>query len=180
MGKMSLTKVSALKLGLSKKVLTDTACAYEDKVPVMRLLGRVNDFQTGESTYGPWVKLKGRFEGINLLTGESIMGSEAHIPGGGGLNSQIAAILKETKKDDDTGEIEIGFDVYVLANSARDGYEYMVENVMPTDGVLDPMEDLKKKLPALPNQPKLATPEASEPETTTTEKKTGLFGKNKK
>lgn len=40
------------------------------KVPLLQVLGRVSSVKPGESDNGPYLKLKGMFEGTNLVTGE--------------------------------------------------------------------------------------------------------------
>jgi len=41
-----------------------------EPVPILRVVGHVNGYKTGQSDYGDYVELKGSFQGTNLLTGE--------------------------------------------------------------------------------------------------------------
>lgn len=43
-------------------------------VPLMRVLGNVTGYATGDSDFGPYTKLKGQFQATNLQTGEVLEG----------------------------------------------------------------------------------------------------------
>lgn len=89
----------------------------------------------GESKFGEWIKLNGRFKAINYRGEEFIAGS-AFLP------PDLAQMVSDRLEKSETGQIQFLFDVFARYDAAlATSYGYIVEPVR-AQGVADPLEEL--------------------------------------
>jgi hypothetical protein len=129
-----------------------TGVIFPDNTPILRIIGQVTGFTSGESDYGPWVKFRGDFQGTNLLTGEVCRSRAWHVPDL--IGDDIVAALKEA----DNTAVEVAGDITVSPMTSAQGYSY---EVMPLVDVArdDPLERLKVLVDEKWPMAKLAPPE---------------------
>ena len=107
-----------------------------DVIPLFTIIGQVIGHTTGESDYGPWIKLKGRFRAENLLTGEVSSSAAAMLPDE--ATDPLLAVLAI----DGASSVDMAFEVGLqLDDSAATGYTYNVRPLIaPSED--DPLERL--------------------------------------
>lgn len=146
---MALIKKITVKsvIGDVKKIFKGVT----EKTAIMRVVGIARSMQAGESDYGPWVKYKGTFNGINLITGEEMTAPYCLLP-------EVASCLIENQLSaEGVTSIEFGFDLYIKPSDTPIGFEYLAEPLVePKDA--DPLSHLSKSLPAPPKVNKKALP----------------------
>jgi hypothetical protein len=105
-------------------------------VDIMRVMGVAKKLQVGESDNGEWLAFKGNFEYINLITGESHVGSRCFLPAP--IDSMVEAQLEGNTA------VEFAFDITVVeVEESATGYEYGAKTILkPSEN--DPMEMLKQ------------------------------------
>ena len=146
---MALTKKITVKsvIGDVKKMFKGVT----EKTAIMRVVGIARSMQAGEGDYGPWVKFKGTFQGINLLTGEEMTAPYCLLP-------EVASCLVENQLGaDDVTSVEFGFDLYIKPSDTPIGFEYLAEPLVEPTGA-DPLAHLSKSLPAPPKVNQKALP----------------------
>ncbi len=127
------------------------------ELDLFRVAGIAVDSKTGESNFGQWVALIGKFQSLNLLTGEVMRAAKLFLP-----DVALEMIQGEMAAQGPEGRgigfaFIIGVKLDEAANSAK-GYVYYAKPVM-APAVDDPMEKLLSALPA----PKIkALPEPKE------------------
>lgn len=125
-------------------------------VELYTIVGQVIGHTTGESDYGPWVKLKGRFRAVNKSTGEVINSPVAMLP------DEATTPLLTVLAVDGASSVDMAFDVNArIDDSVAVGYQYEVKPLMePSED--DPLERLAASVDskALPAPKKDKTPPA--------------------
>lgn len=87
----------------------DVFSATGKPVKVMRVLGQVSGFSTGESDFGSYVKLFGQFLATNMVTGEETPASTALLPNE--VGEPLAAAVKAGAESVDFAvELYVEFD----------------------------------------------------------------------
>lgn len=143
-------------------------------MPLFNIIGQASDFTTGQSDYGPYVKLLGVFKAVNIDTGEEFRSGACMLPGSG--NDMVYGALRGLGEQG--GAVEFAFRVGVKRDkSAGVGYAYDVEQVVVA-GQADPLAALEKslmppKLAAVTDQSAGSAPAAVE------EKQTGTGSKKR-
>lgn len=130
-----------------------------DPVQILQVIGRCTGYVPGESDNGPYVKLKGEFQGVNLLTGEVI-------------ENIATAILPNFVGDLVAGAVQSGaesvdFAVVISVNYNEDAatmYEFTAESLLPPQqskaiaGILGQLQAAGVALPAPAKLAALAAP----------------------
>jgi len=141
----------------------------KDIVPLYRIFGQANGVKTGESDYGAWVALTGRFEAVvtmpdenGVASMESFAAPQCFLPEP--MNTIIADELKRTDENGkrEVESLEFAFDVGVKAAKTSVGYEYTCVPLMERSGA-DPLLALREKVAALP-APKAAQKQLAAPD----------------
>lgn len=111
-----------------------------DQIELFNIIGQVIGHQVGESTFGPWVKLKGRFRATNTTTGDVFNSSVAMLP------DEITDPVLAALTLDGAASVDMAFDIGVkIDDSTAVGYVYVVKPLMkPSED--DPLERLQKQL----------------------------------
>lgn len=127
-------------MGNMKEIIRESGKKNGEKVGLFTIIGQVIGFTTGESQYGPWVKLKGRFRATNVLTGEVFTSSVAMLPDE--ATDPILAALTL----DDVSSVDCGFDIAAkIDDTTAVGYQYVVTPLMkPAED--DPLERLNRQI----------------------------------
>ena len=105
-----------------------------------QVIGIASAVQTGESNYGAWQCLSGRFRAVNLETGEGVESRNAFLP-------TIAHDLVAPQVVDGA---QVEFALIIGARrseSSLSGYEYTAEPIFDLSGA-DPMDQLAKRVEA--------------------------------
>lgn len=131
-------------------------------VPLMTVIGQVSSIKPGEADNGPFVKLMGVFEAVNLQTGEVISDvGVAILPNF--VSTQIANAIQAGGEN---VQFAVQLDVK-FKESAAVGYEFEARSLMPTQES-DAVKAIKQSLqaagvmlPAPKTAPQLAAPAAS-------------------
>lgn len=111
-----------------------------DIFPLFHIIGQVISHQNGESDYGPWVKLKGRFRATNLVTGEVSSSAVAMLPDE--ITDNIVAALEL----DDVHGLEMAFEVSArVDDSSAVGYNYVSRPLIDASDT-DPLEALAARV----------------------------------
>lgn len=132
MGVTIVTKLSAKKV--CGKVSPPTT-----KTPLMEVYGIATDVKTGESNFGPWVALIGRFRATRLSDGEVFQSGVCHLP------RMAIELITPLLNADGADSLEFGFSVGVIPAENAFGYEYYVESMLePSES--DPLEMLTKRI----------------------------------
>lgn len=148
---------------LIRKLTAKSVCGKIEKpTKITRLFsvfGIATKTKTGSSDYGTWTALVGRFEAINIATGEVFEAPQCFLPEP--LNTMIAEALDEVEEtEDDDGNVttervnkSLGFSVEIgiKPSDVPIGYEYTTKENVKAD-VDDPLaalrETTQKTLPA--------------------------------
>jgi len=120
-----------------------------DKIELYTIIGQVIGHTTGDSDYGPWIKLKGRFRATNKLTGDIYNSAAAMLP------EEATDPLLAVLAIDGASSVDMGFDIALqIDDSSATGYVYTVTPLMsPSED--DPLERLAA---SLDGQKKLSAP----------------------
>ena len=113
-----------------------TGVTFPPNTGILRVIGQVTGYTTGESDYGPWTKFRGDFQGINLLTGEECRSRACHVPDL--MGDDIVAALKI----EGNTAVEFAVDITVSPMNSAQGYSY---EVVPLVDVArdDPLDRLR-------------------------------------
>lgn len=145
-----IRKISSGQMGLDSATLRkEVDNADGATVAVMRIIGNVSDFDKDDfGGKGEWVRLKGIFRGINILTDEKFRSTRAFLPGG--ADELVMAQLQIAKEDNPSAVLQVAFDFHVKASETGTGYSFEYENILPEEKSIDPLENLMEIVPALP------------------------------
>lgn len=138
---------------ISAKKVCGKVAPPSTKTPLMEVYGIATDVKTGESSFGPWVALIGRFRATRLSDGEVFQSGVCHLP------RMAIELITPLLNADGADSLEFGFAVGVVPADNPFGYEYYVESMLePSES--DPLEMLTKRIgqvskAALPSPKKL-------------------------
>lgn len=138
-----LKKVSvSTVLNLKSKGIRELCSSGE--VAIMRIMGIVNKAEADEGDNGTFIRFRGEFNAVNLVTGEDCMSTVAFLP------SPIDELLHQqiVKSTDENGNaaIQFAFEITVKeSEKSTTGYEYDVNSLLETK-VSDPLQALKASL----------------------------------
>ena len=144
---------------LIRKVTAKSICgkmtAPEKAKRLFSVFGIATKTKSGSTDYGMWTALVGRFEAVNIETGEVFEAPQCFLPEP--LNTMIAEALDEVVTDDEGNEsrvnTSVGFSVEVgiKPSDVPIGYEYTTKENVKAD-TADPLAALRestaKTLPA--------------------------------
>ena len=137
----TIIKKLSVKTVVGEIILADLP--EKGSVDVMRAVGIATGTQTGMSTYGEWVALKGSFQAVNLLNGEEFRSNKCFVPDV--VTDGIAVALSQ----EGTTSVEFGVLVSVKRNpSVAKGYDYAVSPLIEQDEAA-PLGTLLTRVPAL-------------------------------
>jgi len=129
------------------------------------VIGVAHRTRRGDGDNGPWVSLIGRFEAVNIITGEVYSAPQCFLPKP--MDEVLAFQLEEMEPmtdsdgkvlldaDDNertkrvTDSVQFAFEISVKPNETAIGYEYVTAPIVEPGGA-DPLADLRKQLPKLP------------------------------
>lgn len=132
MSKTFVTKISVKKV--CGKLTPPT-----EKIALMEVFGMATEMKTGESNYGPWVALLGRFRAIRLTDGEVFESGTCHLP-----RLAIELVTPYLKKEG-VDSLEFGFIIGVVPAENAYGYEFYAESLSePSES--DALEVLAKRV----------------------------------
>ena len=105
-----------------------------------QVMGIASAIQAGESNYGAWECLSGRFRAVNLETGEEVEAGKAFLPG---LAHDLVA-----SQIVDGAQVEFALIIGSRRSDASPvGYEYTAQPVLELSEA-DPMNQLAKRVEA--------------------------------
>lgn len=140
---------------LIRKVTAKSICGKmsppEKAKRLFSVFGIATKTKTGASDYGSWTALIGRFEAVNIETGEVFEAPQCFLPEP--LNTMIAEALDEVDEDENRVNTSVGFSVEVgiKPSDVPIGYEYTTKENVKAD-TADPLAALReqtaKTLPA--------------------------------
>lgn len=130
-----------------------------DPVPLLRVIGQVTGYKTGNTDYGDFVELRGSFMGTNLVTGEQMDNvSRAILP-----DVVADAVASAIKNGAEAAEFAIEIDV-TYDEAAATSYTYGVRTLLKIAAaapVLGIMERLAATGITMTPAKQLAAPKAS-------------------
>jgi len=126
-------KITLSSMGLGKTVIRAAVDGETGPVSLARILGKSTAAEPKQTDFGESIKLKGTFQGTNLLTGETFTSAVAYIP------DFIADPLAEALKETDS--VEFAIEIFAKASTKSPvGYEYGVRSLLetrPANAILD-------------------------------------------
>jgi hypothetical protein len=137
-------------MGNLKEVIRESEKKNGETVELFTIIGQVIGHSTGESTYGPWVKIKGRFRATNKITGDIFNSAVAMLP------DEAMDPLLAVLAIDGASSVDMAFDINAKIDDATAvGYVYEVVPLMkPSED--DPLERLALTLAPPPAKGKAA------------------------
>lgn len=164
-------------MAMVRKITAKVVCGMPDKRAIinsdgepmwqMAVYGSAHRSIAGETDYGPYIKFRGRFEAINLDSGETFQSSNLILP-------PIAEeLLEDALTADNVKSVEFGLRVGVRKDeSSVSGYVWVAESIRDTEET-DPLERLRAELTDAKVIPMLESPEkeAEKPATRSRAKK---------
>lgn len=164
-----MAKIEMLKKLTAKAIMGAKIKAPEVATKLFTIFGEANDIKRGETNFGPWVALCGRFEAVktDTETGEvtTYSSAQAFIPEP--LHGMIVAAVVEAKKKED-GAVQFACDVILKPRpDLAIGYEYIAKPLMEASQA-DPLAQLRAMVAS--QTPALSAPVKTEAETATEEK----------
>lgn len=158
-------------MAMVRKITAKIVCGKPDKKEIinsdgdpiwmMTVYGNTHRSIAGETDYGPYLKFRGKFEAVNIVTGELFTS----------MNLILPPIAEELVEDALTREGVSSVDFALKVGVRRDddaisGYQWVAESVTETEGE-DPVARMRAKLQDMKVIPLLGNPEEtaeSEPE----------------
>ena len=127
-------------MGNLKEVIRESGKANGETVPLFTIVGQVIGHSAGESQYGPWVKIKGRFRATNKVSGDVYNSSVAMLP------DEAMDPLLAVLAIDGASSVDMAFDIGAkIDDSTAVGYVYEVTPLMkPSED--DPLARLEQSL----------------------------------
>jgi len=127
-------KITARTVGLKKLAAGQS----------MTVLGKARRYESGQSDYGAYVKVKGTFEALNEESGERYRSSVVIFPGG----------LMEEELMEAIDQADAPVDVAIRFQMAEDsaspsGVTWQAEQLIEAEEA-DPLADLRNRVEALP------------------------------
>ena len=132
---------------LIRKISSKSICG-KIEVPkkatrLFTVYGHAMKTKTGSTDYGSWTALVGRFEAVNLETGEVFESPQCFLPEP--HNTMIQVSLEELDDDGNRVNNSVGFsiEVGVKPSDVPIGYEYTTKENVKAD-VADPLASLRE------------------------------------
>lgn len=127
-----------------KFALKDDAGAIKEVGPegrIMRIVGNISGYSTGEGTFGPWVALKGVIGAENLVTGEKFRSTKCFLPETG------SDMVFNALCQDGARAVEFAYDI-VLKNDEQTavGYQYDLIPLVEAVAESDPLTALMARI----------------------------------
>lgn len=142
-----LKKISVAAMGLTTRGLEELAAAHKPKViSVLRVWGIVSGREPGTSQFGDYMRFKGEFAAINLVSGEEARAQSALLPQLG--ETVVNSLFDKAAKDG--GTAQIGLEITVEVNESQKGgtkFRYGVKPLIEGKGE-DALTIMAKALPA--------------------------------
>jgi hypothetical protein len=164
--------MSSLKRKISVKEVCGTLPRMNEGDPsrtLMHVIGKANRVKEGIGDYGPWQKLMGQFEAVNLATGEISVAPQCILPEP--MNGMVAGqILNAEPGAAPVIEFALEIGVEASGKAGGTGYEFTTRPLVEARET-DALSELRKHVPKLIGTPEVtpATP-APEPEAETPKK----------
>lgn len=129
-------------MGNLKEVIRESGKKNGEIVPLFTIVGQVIGHTAGESQYGPWIKIKGRFRATNKITNDVFNSAVAMLP------DEAVTPLLTVLAIDGAQSVDMAFDIGAkIDDNTAVGYVYEVVPLMkPSED--DPLDRLQKALPA--------------------------------
>jgi hypothetical protein len=128
---------------ISVKTTFGTIAMVKDHIdiPILRIMGTAKSIEVGESTYGEYKGIKGKFLATNHVTGEDYEATMCYLP------DAATNLIEETLLGEDIDAVEFAFDIIPQGDeSSSTGYSYLVVPLVePAED--DPLEKMRSKLP---------------------------------
>ncbi len=150
-------------MAMVRKITARIVCGKPDKKAIinsegdpiwlMTVYGNTHRSIPGETDYGPYLKFRGKFEAVNIETGEMFTS----------MNLILPPIAEELVEDALTREGVSSVDFALKVGVRRDdeaisGYQWVAESVTETEGE-DPVARMRAKLQDMKVIPLLGNPE---------------------
>lgn len=131
-----IKKMSVKTLGC----VPEQAVVDKTRVHMCRIIGQCMGTETKDDSKGDaYTKIIGNFEGTNAKTGEVFQSAILYLPGG--FHEAITAQYEGGKKP----LITLAVDIFCKPATNARGYEYDMTNVVPMQGVGDPLMALREQ-----------------------------------
>lgn len=140
-----LKKASLNKIGLDIDTVRD-ACK-KAPVSIARFYGQVSKVEYGTGDNGPWVKLKGQIEAVNLLTGVVFRSGAMFLPGV--ASDALEGQLNGAKSEDANASVQFAIEIGCKKSKSPVGYEYTAGSLIKEDES-DALAQLRNSLPTQP------------------------------
>jgi len=112
-------------MGNLKEVIRESGKKNGDTVPLFTIIGQVIGSSAGESQYGPWIKIKGRFRATNKINGDIFNSAVAMLP------DEAITPLLTVLAIDGASSVDMAFDISAkIDDSTAVGYVYVCEPLM--------------------------------------------------
>ncbi len=120
-----------------KGVVGDRIAKPEKAVALCHIYGVCNGFKAGQTQYGNFVKFSGRFEGMNLETGEVQASGALILPGI--AENLLAGVVGENES------VEFAFEIGIKPSKSPVGYDFTVKSLIEHRGS-DPLASLRDQV----------------------------------
>jgi len=132
------------------------------RAPLMRVYGIARgiklvtskDRLTGTETIHK--ALMGDFRAVNMTSGMRYASGLLYLPAG--VHELLLGPLEKAKADNESAEVQFGFDVFGRKSSSPAGYGYVAVMLGEDPKAVDAMTELETKLAATPGAPELPPP----------------------
>jgi hypothetical protein len=129
---------------------------------LMHVIGKANRVKEGVGDFGPWQKLMGQFEAVNLETGEVFVSPQCILPEP--MNGMVAGqILNAEAGAAPVIEFALEIGVEASGKAGGTGYEFTTRPLVEARET-DALSDLRKHVPKLIAAPRAGDAEADTPE----------------
>ncbi len=131
-----------------RKISSKSICGKIEKpekaTRLFTVYGHAMKTKTGSTDYGTWTALIGRFEAVNLVTGEVFESPQCFLPEP--LNTMIQVSLEECDKEGNRINNSVGFsvEVGVKPSDVPCGYEFTTKENVKAD-TADPLAGLREE-----------------------------------
>lgn len=139
-------KITVSTVGLDTKQLEEIASENKGNIPVVRVFGRVDSMENGQSQFNSFIRFRGEMEAVNLIDG-TIWRSRATI-----LPEIAEQNLQDiVSKADEGASIDFALDITVSYYDSTKGgnkFRYGVTTVLDSGKAEDPLAKMRASLPA--------------------------------
>lgn len=144
------------------KKLTTKACGFDavslnalvekngkkGTLPILRIVGNINDIEVGTSTFGEWTKFVGEHYAVNLADGSEYKSRKLMLPEVGAdlLNSELKLVKSEDKNNSLNYALEVGVKYRKPVTEKDNCYEFTITSLIESKQK-DPLKTLMDSLP---------------------------------